>query len=655
MESSYSEHLEKCLQYAALGWKIFPCHGITDESKCTSGTPFNKSTSPGKRPATSNGQNDCTSDPETIRRWWHTQPNYNIGVNCKASGFFVIDVDPRHGGHKSFEKLLELLGDILPATVEALTGEYEVEGVKLRGRHIYFRCDESETLIGDLKKFKLPGVDIKFNGYVIVPPSRHISGVEYEWVAGCEPWSMPIADAPEFLLNLLRKATGVEKSSGSTPLTEFESISHASGSRTAYDELMEHCEKVRNLKDGERNDGLNSAAFSMGRLIGGGEIGLDEVLRELTAAALEVFTEDGAESEIATILRISGGALEAGMAEPRYLNKSHLVVASGQIINLASLSDEDYLKNFNKIDWPKLWADETEEEWLVPGIICEARGHTWYSEPGIGKSLMIREMCACLATGKSVFGFPALEPMSILYIDHENIPRTDIKKSLIDMGFTAEELEKNLHLFSFPEFSPFDSQSGGRELNRLLDILQPRLVVIDTASRTVDGKENDNDTWINFYNHTGKLLKSKGIAYIRIDHTGKNAEAGPRGGSAKKSDVDIVWYLKVVSKETRFRIINEKHRVPILKDVYEITRELEPLRHVIDSGVPWGEYQEMVLEFKKVIKLIADFMSKNPTHPTGLKALYEALKVECKAMGVTRKTFDEARNNFLEGLFELEE
>lgn len=643
------------MQYAALGWKIFPCHGITDEAKCTSGLSIKETSDLGKRPATSRGQNDCTSDPETIKRWWHTQPHYNIGVNCKASGFFVIDVDPRHGGDESFRKLLELLGTELPVTVEAITGKYTVDGKDVRGRHFYFLCDTSENLVGNLEKLGLPGIDIKFNGYVIVPPSRHFSGVEYAWVAGHEPWSMPIAEAPEFLLNKLRKATEVARSLKSASFTESQSISRTSGSRTAHEELMDRCEQVRQLKGGKRNSGLNGAAYSMGRLIGGGEISLDEVLRELTAAARAVFTEDSAESEIATILRISGGALEAGATKPRYLSKGQLEDESGQIINLAALSDDEYLKHFNKLDWVNLWADKTVEEWLVPGIICEARGHTWYSEPGIGKSLMIREMCACLATGKSVFGFPSLEPMSILYIDHENIPTTDIKRSLIDMGFTAEELEKNLHLFSFPEFSPFDTQSGGRELRRLLDILKPRLVVIDTASRTIVGKENENDTWIKFYNYTGKLLKTKKIAYIRIDHTGKNVEAGPRGGSSKMGDIDLVWYLKQVAKEKTFRIINKKHRVPIPEDVYEITRELEPLRHVIVSSVPLGEYYEMVLEFERVIKLIKDFISKNPAHPTGIKALWEAMREECKAMGVSRKTFDEARQSILEGLFEEEE
>jgi hypothetical protein len=56
----------------------------------------------------------------------------------------------------------------------------------------------------------------------------------------------------------------------------------------------------------------------------------------------------------------------------------------------------------------------------------------------------------------------------------------------------------------------------------------------------VDGKENDNDTWLAFYNYAGRELKSRRIAYVRLDDIGKNAGAGARGGSAKKSDADFL-------------------------------------------------------------------------------------------------------------------
>jgi P4 family phage/plasmid primase-like protien len=176
--------------YAANGWEILPCHGIV-EGRCTCGQSHMESKDIGKHPA--------------INAWWETNPEYNIGVNCKSSGFLVIDIDPRSGGDVAYDKFEAYVEGALPPTVEATTGQYEVNGKIIRGRHLFYKCDEHEDLIGNLSKLGFKGIDVKHNGYVLISPSRHFSGITYEWVEGKEPWSIPIAQAPEELLIPLRK------------------------------------------------------------------------------------------------------------------------------------------------------------------------------------------------------------------------------------------------------------------------------------------------------------------------------------------------------------------------------------------------------------------------------------------------------------------
>lgn len=190
--------------YAKNGWEILPCYGITG-GKCTCGGVHNDPKDQGKHPSSKNGQKDATTDINIIDQWWSKDPSYNIGVMCKTSGFFVIDIDPRNGGPDSFDKFIELVDLALPATVEAITGEYSVGNKTLRGRHLFFKCDANESFVGNLNKMDLPGVDIKFNGYVLITPSRHISGMCYEWAPGHAPWEIEVADAPEELLVHLRK------------------------------------------------------------------------------------------------------------------------------------------------------------------------------------------------------------------------------------------------------------------------------------------------------------------------------------------------------------------------------------------------------------------------------------------------------------------
>jgi putative DNA primase/helicase len=193
--------------YAKQGWKLLPCHGITDQGRCTCNGAHGEPKDIGKHPAINEWNVKATDDEFIVKTWWENSPEGNIGVFCQPSGFMVIDIDPRSGGIDSFEKFEELLDGVLPSTVEALTGAYTYKGRTVRGRHLYFKCDPSEQLIGNLKANGLSGIDIKHNGYVMLPPSRHGSGVNYEWAEGKAPWQLEIAEAPEFLMSIIRKKT----------------------------------------------------------------------------------------------------------------------------------------------------------------------------------------------------------------------------------------------------------------------------------------------------------------------------------------------------------------------------------------------------------------------------------------------------------------
>jgi P4 family phage/plasmid primase-like protien len=191
--------------YASLGWQIIPCHGITSAGVCTCSGGHKEPKDVGKHPAINSWNTAASSDAGQMLSWWTDNPDYNVGVFCRPSGFFVIDIDPRSGGFESFEKFEELVEGFLPPTIEAETGEYSHKGRVVRGRHLYYKVDQNENLIGNLKAANLPGIDIKHNGYVLLPPSRHTSGVEYQWKPGHAPWEHEIAEAPEELLMSLRK------------------------------------------------------------------------------------------------------------------------------------------------------------------------------------------------------------------------------------------------------------------------------------------------------------------------------------------------------------------------------------------------------------------------------------------------------------------
>jgi putative DNA primase/helicase len=224
--------------YATQGWKIMPCYGIIN-GKCTCGGAHAEPKDVGKHPSIPEWNNQATSDATTVHGWWDRAPENNIGVFCRPSGFFVIDIDPRSGGPDSFEKFEVLVDGALPPTVEAITGEYSLGGRTLRGRHLFYKCSESEQLVGNLKKAGLGGIDIKHNGYVLIAPSRHFSGVCYNWAPGKAPWEIQMATAPEELLVALRKKSAKSGSAlGQGDWSFLEDLDWA-GERVDVDRLLE--------------------------------------------------------------------------------------------------------------------------------------------------------------------------------------------------------------------------------------------------------------------------------------------------------------------------------------------------------------------------------------------------------------------------------
>lgn len=226
--------------YAQNEWKVIPCHGIV-AGRCTCGQAHPEPKDKGKHPVIADWNRQASSNTGDIEYWWDSQPDANVGVNCHASGFFVIDIDPRSGGIESFDKFLELLDTELPPTVEAYTGEYSSNGKVVRGRHIFFKCDlPTKNIVGNLKASGLNGIDIKYNGYVLIAPSRHFSGVNYEWREGHAPWEIQMAEAPEELLAAIKK--GSAKSGTAVGTGDWNSIFgnlDLDGKRLDIDKLLQ--------------------------------------------------------------------------------------------------------------------------------------------------------------------------------------------------------------------------------------------------------------------------------------------------------------------------------------------------------------------------------------------------------------------------------
>lgn len=141
--------LDHALELASWGWKVLPLNG--------------------KVPRTTHGVNDANADPGQVRSWWRRWPSANIGAQVPEA-LIVFDVDPRNGGLDGWTRLTA--GHDSPDTLTVFSGRGD------GGTHRYFVRPEGPIISGRVPK----GIDLKTNGYMVMPPSLHPdTGQPYTW------------------------------------------------------------------------------------------------------------------------------------------------------------------------------------------------------------------------------------------------------------------------------------------------------------------------------------------------------------------------------------------------------------------------------------------------------------------------------------------
>lgn len=154
------------LSYLEQGWSVIPFH-VPLRGGCTCGRVT--CSWPGKHPRIPwREYTERLPTEEEVRVWFDDEfYGSNIGiVTGQVSKLAVVDVD---GAMSAYDALN------LPRTLEAITGR--------GGRHYYYRIKVPiPSRIG-----LVPGIDLKGDGgFIVAPPSRHMSGRKYMW-----RWTVP--------------------------------------------------------------------------------------------------------------------------------------------------------------------------------------------------------------------------------------------------------------------------------------------------------------------------------------------------------------------------------------------------------------------------------------------------------------------------------
>jgi hypothetical protein len=168
--------LDAALGYAARGWHVLPIWWVQAGRCACRASELGGCTSPGKHPLVVKdwGGLAASADAAQIRGWWSRWPRANVAIATgRVSGLVVLDVDvgPGKDGAKS---LADAMADdavgLMPLARKHSTGG--------GGAHVFFAYPPAHEQ--GCKVGILPGLDVRgYGGYVVAPPSMHVSGARY--------------------------------------------------------------------------------------------------------------------------------------------------------------------------------------------------------------------------------------------------------------------------------------------------------------------------------------------------------------------------------------------------------------------------------------------------------------------------------------------
>jgi hypothetical protein len=222
--------------YAGLGWHVFPLVAGTK-------SPFKGSS----------GSSEATTDLAQIDAWWSANPDANIGTRPSAGGLFVYDCDPRNGGAESHAALQAEHGPIGSLLKVLSPGG---------GFHDYYLAPQRSDATYSSQPAK--GIDGKYNGYAVLPPSRHPNGGTYQW-AGNPPSVVRADPIPQWLINVRTSRAERAAVDYAGKLDDVELITQALAGRDPedYHSWVQAIASIKHWED--HTEGAEGVGFELAR------------------------------------------------------------------------------------------------------------------------------------------------------------------------------------------------------------------------------------------------------------------------------------------------------------------------------------------------------------------------------------------------------
>jgi hypothetical protein len=294
--------LAAALAAAQRGWPVFPLHPG------------------GKIPAIKHWEDQASTDPEQLTRWWDTAP-YNIGIACGPANLVVLDLDttdtPTDWGDRPVRHGREVLADLAARAGQPDPSDTLTVHSPSGGEHRYFTAPAGVRLrntIGQLGHGLGPLIDVRAHGGAIAAAGSTVrtpGGIRRYRAHRGHP-SQP-RELPAWLLEALTPPP--------VPRRTRVRLRGSGDERFGYVRaaLAGEADAITHAAPGTRAGTVFKAAAALGELVGAGVLDRQLAADTLADAASHHNGIDGwTSTEAARHIR---NGLDRGIANPRQLDQ----------------------------------------------------------------------------------------------------------------------------------------------------------------------------------------------------------------------------------------------------------------------------------------------------------------------------------------------
>ena len=474
--------------------------------------------SPAKHPLTVNGLKDASSDRDTIAAWWRRYPNANIGL-VTGGAIDVIDVD---GAIPAYQQLITQIGS--PKHVATV-----ITGRGDGGLHIYCTPGGNKTIPSG--KHGLPNkIEVKgAGGYVVAPPSRHVSGGTYTYVTDITGETYGDLALDEWLASIQPDEAKVIELRPTPALPITTNADNITKYRDAV--ITSATDAVLYAGEGGRWMALATIAVpKIARGVAGGLIPLEVGTYALETAARQSGLEH---SEVARIPHMIDLMLRQGIKEP---------ITPPADTDAATESWLAQLPKDDAGELPEAYLEQVTERttWTIKDIGPVLRGEVSETPP---EFLEFSTNQPLFYTGK-VNGIIGESESGKTWIALEAVKQalsSDRRVLYMDFEDTDHGIINRLRALGVTDFANFAYMAPDEgfgtlakaDLANALNEFDPHMAILDgfNAAMNVLGLDiNSNNDATTFSQLLLKPVAATGVCLIYVDHVPKSKDARGKGG-----------------------------------------------------------------------------------------------------------------------------